>query len=382
MYSRYRRRITDAGWTGPKRGLFSRIEPNQWPGVLVIVSLLVAIPITKFALEHVPLYERNFANGFGVIRAEQGMVTEGLWHDPTGPCKSAYRLSGVPADIVLCSHGPDPAPPGFNIYAQPAPLISKAGGQLAGKERNVLGVTVACDGDGVAGKRVEVLYAHASDVEDNSSIYLNTFQQYVANMDSMFDTSASETGGSRQIRFVHSATCLPKVTDVQLSPTGDDTFSNTVAELEALGYNRPDRKYLVFVDAHVYCGIGTLYPDDSPGEFNKNNSGPSYGRVDSGCWSGTIAAHELMHTLGGVQLSAPHSNGSWHCTDEYDRMCYSDRPMYPVMHYVCNDPDRDILFDCNHDDYFSTNVMPGSYLDTHWNSANSDFLIDTSYSPH
>jgi hypothetical protein len=82
-----------------------------------------------------------------------------------------------------------------------------------------------------------------------------------------------------------------------------------------------------------------------------------------------------MHNLGGVQLSAPNSSGGWHCTDEYDRMCYSDEPNYPAMNYYCSDSSLNRLFDCNDDDYYNTDPAGGSYLDTHWNAANSQYLV-------
>lgn len=256
----------------------------------------------------------------------------------------------------------DPPPPGYSRQIRNAPLV------IAQATSGV------CDGNGVSGKRVQVLYTRASDVASQYTAYLSSFQSWAVDVDAIFNESAAETGGSRRVRFVHDANCTPTVLDVQLSPAGDDSFEATINELLALGYNHSDRRYLLFMDAAVYCGIGDTAYDDRPGAENVTNSGVAFARVDSGCWSSVIAAHELMHTFGGVQLSAPHSSGGWHCTDTADRMCYSDAPNFPPMTQLCpNQHDR--LFDCNHDDYFSTNPPAGSYLMTHWNSANNQFLI-------
>jgi hypothetical protein len=99
-----------------------------------------------------------------------------------------------------------------------------------------------------------------------------------------------------------------------------------------------------------------------------------------------VAAHEVMHNLGGVQLTAPHtsltpglSGSGGHCIDEYDVMCYADHDQknnLPPMTYVCGDEGLDLSrFDCGDDDYYNTNPAPGSYLDTHWNAADNRFLI-------
>jgi hypothetical protein len=166
-----------------------------------------------------------------------------------------------------------------------------------------------------------------------------------------------------------------RVANVVVPASADDSFDGMVAALRAAGYDRTDRKYLVFADATVYCGIGTLAGDDRPGATNASNHGPSYGRVDRACWGGSTAAHEHMHNLGAVQGSAPRSSGGGHCTDEWDVMCYSDEPLHPTMQVLCPDVQRDATrFDCRHDDYFSTNPPAGSYLDTHWNAADSAFL--------
>jgi hypothetical protein len=89
-----------------------------------------------------------------------------------------------------------------------------------------------------------------------------------------------------------------------------------------------------------------------------------------------VAAQELMHNLGGVQLTAPHTSGGYHCIDEYDVMCYSDTPRHPTMTYPCDTVGLDrTRFDCGDDDYYNTNPGANTYLATHWNPANNQFLI-------
>lgn len=293
----------------------------------------------------------------------QGLIYDGLEAADEGPCKGFYRTQNT----GICTHGPDPAPPGLDIKKGVAPVkLPDQPGAAA---------LVNCDGDGVSGPRTQVIYARASNVPDRFQTYLTSFQQWAAEINTIYQASAAETGGSRLVRYVHDANCKPIIFNVVLSPAGDDDFGRMVDELQAQGYNREDRKYIVFVDAHVYCGLGGIWGNDQSDFANPNNFGPSYARVDAGCWGGEVAAHEHMHTLGGVQLSAPHSSGGFHCIDEYDMMCYSDYPNHPQMQYPCLEPGHETLFDCNHNDYFSTNPPAKSYLATYWNAANSQYLV-------
>ena len=224
---------------------------------------------------------------------------------------------------------------------------------------------------------MQVIYARAADVADRYDAVVGVIRQAAVNADKVFVDSAAETGGLRHVRWVTDASCGLAVDRVQLSASGDDSLTATQTELSALGYNRSDRKYLIMVDAMVYCGISGIRSDDRPTADNTNETAASYSRVDSNCWSKStsVEAHELMHGLGGVQLSAPHSSGAFHCTEEYERMCYADSAD-DVMTYPCAST-HETLFDCNHDDYFHTSPPAGSYLATHWNSAMSSFLEST-----
>ena len=98
-----------------------------------------------------------------------------------------------------------------------------------------------------------------------------------------------------------------------LSPSGDDDLEHTIAELQAQGYNRTDRKYVVWMDANELCGISSYYEDDRSDLHNFNNgneTAPStVSRIDNGCWGlgsegESIEAHELMHALGSVMPTA------------------------------------------------------------------------------
>src|SRR5215218_5167665 len=194
----------------------------------------------------------------------KGLVYDGLEPiKPDGPCAHAFKLK----DSDHCTHGPDPAPEALDITIDvlPTPIILLPPAPK-----------VQCDGDGVSGKRVQVIYAHASDVTDRYGDYVNSIRQWAADADLIYRNSAAETSGERHIRFVHNSSCVPSVINATLTPTGDDSLSNTQADLAALGYNLTTRKYMVFVDANVYCGIGNIKNDDSSGAGNLNNGGPSY----------------------------------------------------------------------------------------------------------
>ena len=306
-----------------------------------------------------------FALGAGSASAHPG-------HDH-GQIEAASAPQLICNEDGLCTHGPDPAPPGVTPAEVDAPVEFAAASEAI------------CDGNGVSGKRVQVLYARSSSGADRFSSYLASFRSWASQADVVYQQSAMETGGERYIRFVHDASCTISVLKVTVSNAALGNIMTLADELAVQGYGRNDRKYLVFLESTdpYFCGVGLTYDDDRAGSINWNDNYTSYATVYSGCWDdGTTAAHELTHAFGGVQPSAPNSSGYYpydpfqpllHCTDEWDIMCYSDGTSQP-MRYVCTNSSHDARLDCNHDDYFHTNPPTGSYLKTHWNVADSGWL--------
>lgn len=319
----------------------------------------------------------------------RGLVHKGLKPARSGPCLGGYEVGSA----TLCTHGPDSPPPGLDVTKDVPPVAvtaaakETAGAQLGDEQLAAEAApadepvaaspwAVPCDGDGTSGNRVQVLYVHAG--TDRFTQYLESFRTWSAGIDTIYNASAAQTGGERHVRFVTEAVggeCRAVVTKVAVSAGALGNFGSANRELAAQGFNRRDRKYVIFADSKVYCGIGGFAGDDRKTAQNRSNFGPSYGRTDSGCWGASTAAHELGHNLGAVNNNAPNTSGGGHCVDEYDVMCYSDSPRFPTMQVKCGDRANNARLDCNHDDYYSTNPPAGSYLATHYNTADNVFLV-------
>ncbi|MDQ4089385.1 MAG: fibronectin type III domain-containing protein [Actinomycetota bacterium] len=315
-----------------------------------------------------------------------GLIYDGLRQASGGLCGGAYEAildAWVDPSMkeVICTHGPDPAPEGVDVRDDrgPDPAAELAFPSAATAAE---GGAVPCYGNGSDGFRVQLIYARSTSRSDRFSSYEASFRAWAARMDRVVRDSAAETGGVRHIRFVTDSACNPVIERVVLSSSAMSSFSSMVSELHSKGYARTDRKYMVWADTNVYCGISELYVDDSPDATpgrNYNNGHPrvqgAIGRVDNGCWGlqNLVEAHELLHLLGGVQPTAPHGTPGYHCLDESDRLCYADGSGGGSVRQVCPSW-HEALYDCNHDDYFSTAPLPGSYLSTHWNTASSAFL--------
>jgi hypothetical protein len=335
--------------------------------------------------------------------AAKGRSYKGLVKADAKHCKGhGFYLANHPD---VCTHGPDDAPGNVDVRTRRTTEELQARGKVArqqsGGNLTNVGSTVGtstpstdgtgqvvCEGDGTTGPRVQVLYVHASDVPSRFAALQDTIGSYMLNMDAKYNASAQETGGARHVRFVTepsaSGPCQLSLREVVITPTGDDSFNNTITDVKAAGWDAgvigQPRKFVMLVDANVLCGIGSIYGDDSPGQTNYNNSvAGMYDRSDNGCWD-YAEPHELMHNIGGVQLSAPHTSGGYHCNDEYDIECYNDGGATSTLQYLCPSS-HEQRFDCNHDDYYSTNPPANSYLATHWNAANSKFLINPGTPP-
>jgi hypothetical protein len=295
---------------------------------------------------------------------DKGLVYDGLVAPTDGPCAGMFEFVDQPG---ICTHGPDLPPPDLSGTTSVEPLTEDGFAEST--------AAAVCDGDGVSGKRVEVLYVREAGKADRYNQYVSSFRTWIAGVDSIFQDSAAKTGGTRRVRWVTDSSCNVVVRNVQVQPGVLGKFSDTISALRSAGSTRTDRKYLMFADDATYCGIAQVNGDTRPGPENSNNGGPPlFGRVYNRCWNANVAAHELVHQLGAVARTAPNAGSrGGHCMDDYDLLCYNDGSGQPRI--VCADRKNERLLDCNGDDYFNTNPRAGTWLARNWNIANSQFLV-------
>lgn len=233
-----------------------------------------------------------------------------------------------------------------------------------------------CDGDGTSGRRVQSIYVRGDAQPDRYPQLVGQFQSYADQIDQAFVEAAARTGGVRHVRFVTNAACRAVIDNVVLPQSAMANVDTITNALRARGYNRTDRKYLFWYE-NSGCGVAFgSGGDDRPGADNPYNAGPHYAALGTSCWSWAASAHELLHTLGAVQRSAPNASAYGHCWDDEDIMCYDDggipNPPGGLVKVCSGAPENQI--DCGGDDYFNVNPPAGSYLATHWNVADSLYL--------
>jgi hypothetical protein len=243
-----------------------------------------------------------------------------------------------------------------------------------------------------AGARFKVVYASPSDQTDRFSSMANVIQ---ADAQAIAGIVAGAAGGTRTIRYDTGTACGPAYVDIMnvrlprtkasyLSGTLDQRATWLRTDLASAMSTVPGKRNAIVYADWLYAGDGvagyaSFYVDDRPGATNPSNTGSLYGFVFGNGTNAfvnprrTSVLHEMAHTLGAVQATAPHATGAGHCTDEYDVLCYRDGGPNNAMTFSCGSA-TDSLFDCGADDYFSPSPLAGTYLATHWNVYNSVFL--------
>lgn len=227
---------------------------------------------------------------------------------------------------------------------------------------------------GSDGKRVQVVVAHSTAPVPETMMRI---RRYVDEVHAIFRVNG------RRVRWVtEDWSCEPLVRGFRV-PDGFDGDTDDLRDvMDAAGMDSADRKYFVVIAADVPFGRdhvgGMAYgldSDDSrkdPAEQKSANSpGWAFTRGDNP----DAGAHELLHLFGAVKKDAPNADRTGHCDDGQDLMCYDAQVEGSLpTRDVCRPWGSRPLFDCNNDDYWSVDPEPGSYLDSHWNVADSPWL--------
>lgn len=208
----------------------------------------------------------------------------------------------------------------------------------------------------VAGNPVHWVYAIPSDGADQFASYGSQMQSDAESIDAWWRAQDPLRAPRNDLAPF---SCGPQLdlTLIRLSQPGsqlasvDARFSAVTASLMARGFASRHTKYLVYYD-------GPVEPDIC-GQGGSNSTGLGfavvYVQACPGVPGNTTAAHELLHTLGAVSSSAPHScpepDDGHTCDNPYDMM-------YP---FGDETPISGLALDSGRDDYYG---HAGTWPDT------------------
>jgi hypothetical protein len=214
----------------------------------------------------------------------------------------------------------------------------------------------------------QVIYARPTGSRSHYRTSVGEIRSAVRRMDAVLNAESIESGGtSADYRVLCDGSGAISV-DRMISP--GSSLPQIASAARSSGYGSTVVDYLIFYDGTNgdACGTASLLDDDRPVMTNASNDGGGYAIAYAGCWNNETPMHEVGHTMGAVQYSAPHSTGTGgHCFQENDVMCYSpDGGDLNQSGPSLDCPGRQ-RFDCGFDDYFDAGPEPGEYLATHWN---------------
>lgn len=176
--------------------------------------------------------------------------------------------------------------------------------------------------------------------------------------------SARQNGSSRHMRFVCNSDNRIRVWEVRLPRSADDNPNATYNALRAHSFYDRTKRYVVFADwadslntsTQFYCGWAERFGDDQPGAGNANNSSDVIAlvflRPDNPCFDKAAhsALHEVGHTLGAVQRSAPNHCCGGHTSQKHDAMRNAGTG---TLVAACSEGRFANRYDCGDDDYFN-----------------------------
>jgi len=317
----------------------------------------------------------------------------------------AAGLTATSAHAATPWGHPDPVPPPGAV-APLAPLSRAVATTWCG---DAGGRTTDDTDDAVTNlPEFKVVYAYPQDQPNRFTALADQIQR---DMMQAIGVQTAVPGSNRRFRLDMGTKCGPDYVDIQtvqlpqtraayLAEDPDTRVMDVANAVDAVVGNPAgaQRTFVVWADDLRPAGPGVIGlaqtpPDDTPGPDNAANfawglHAVVYGTGDSTFMESealTVHAvlHEMTHTLGAVQSTAPHTTGAGHCTDGYDVMCYDDGGPNAGLYNTaaCPDPGAPFTlnYDCGANDYFAVAPLAGSYLATHWNTYDSVFLCEVDF---